>query len=57
MFGFVKKAFITAMTFFNLWYVNSLECISNSNEECKARSKIIEKVIVKVMNSFLPLNY
>ena len=45
------------MTFFNLWYVNSLECVSNSNEECKARSKIIKKVIVKVMNSFLPLNY
>ena len=28
-------------TFFNLSYVNSLECISVNNQECKARPKII----------------
>ena len=28
-------------TFFNLAYVNSLECISMNNQECKARPKII----------------
>ena len=27
--------------FFNLSYVNSLECISMSNQECEARPKII----------------
>ena len=29
-------------TFFNLSYVNSLECISMNNQECKARPKIID---------------
>ena len=43
MFGFIKKAFFTAMTFFsfNVLNVNSLECVSVNNEECKARTKII----------------
>ena len=41
MFRFVKKAFAVIMTFFNLAYVNSLECISMNNQECKARTKII----------------
>ena len=28
-------------TFFNLSYVNSLECISMNNQKCKARPKVI----------------
>ena len=30
------------ITFFSLPYVNSLECISMNNQECKARPKIID---------------
>ena len=29
------------MTFFNLSSVNSLECVSMNNQECKTRTKII----------------
>ena len=37
MFGFIKKVFSTAVTFFssNLLNVNSLECVSMNNQECK----------------------
>ena len=42
MFGFVKKAFALTMTFFNLLYVNSLDFISMTNQECKARTKTID---------------
>ena len=43
MFGFIKKLFFTAMTLlsFNVLSVNSLECISMKNQECKVRPKII----------------
>ena len=41
MFGFIKKCFFTAMTFFNLSIVNSLECVSINNQECKIRTEII----------------
>ena len=43
MFGFIKKVFFTAMTFFsfNVLSVNSLECISMKNQECKVRNEII----------------
>ena len=41
MYRFIKKAFAVITTFFNLSYVNSLECISMNNQECKARPKII----------------
>ena len=42
MFGF-KKCFFTAKTFFscNALNVNSLECVSINNQECKIRSEII----------------
>ena len=42
MFGFIKKMFFIAMTFFsfNPSNVNSLECFSN-NQECKTRTKIV----------------
>ena len=40
MWRFLKKAF-TVMTFFTLPHVNSLECISMNNQECKAGPKII----------------
>ena len=41
MFGFIKKCFFTAMTFFNLSNVNSLECVSMNNQEGKIRTEII----------------
>ena len=41
MFGFIKKCFFTEMTFFNLSNVNSLECVSINNQECKIRTEII----------------
>ena len=43
MFRFIKKCFSTAMTFFNfnLPNVNSLECISMNNQECKIRTERI----------------
>ena len=43
MFGFIKKVLVVAMTFFGFKpsNVNSLECVSMSNQECKIRSEII----------------
>ena len=43
IFGFIKKCFFTAMTFFNfkLSNVNSLECVSMNNQEYKTRTEII----------------
>ena len=40
---FFKKVFFTAMTFFsyNALNVNSLECVSMNNQECKITSEII----------------
>ena len=38
----LKKAFTVMTTFFSLPYVNSLECISRNNQECKVRPKIID---------------
>ena len=37
MFGFIKKCFFTAMTFFsyNALNVNSLECVSMNNKNLK----------------------
>ena len=42
MFRFVKQVFLTGMIFFscNLLNVNSLECVSMNNQECKTRKKI-----------------
>ena len=39
MFGFIKKVFVVAMTFlgFSPSNVNSLECVSLNNQECKIR--------------------
>ena len=44
MFGFIQKCFFTAMTFFsfNVLNVNSLECVSMNNQECKITSDINE---------------
>ena len=43
IFGFIKKCFFTAVTFFNfnLSSVNSLECVSMNNQEYKIRTEII----------------
>ena len=43
MFGLIKRVLFTAMTFFsfNVLNVNSLECVSMNNQECKIRSEII----------------
>ena len=42
MFGFIKKVFVVAMTFFNVnpSNVNSLECVLMNNQECKTRTKV-----------------
>ena len=42
MFGLVKKVFVAIATILDLSCVNSLECISVNNQECKARPKIID---------------
>ena len=42
MWRFIKKAFAVIETFFNLSYVNSLECISMNNQEYKVRPKMID---------------
>ena len=49
MFGFIKQVFVVTMTFFGFdgiafspLNVNSLECVSTSNQECKARPKVID---------------
>ena len=43
MFGFIKKVFVVAMTFFSFEPSNviTLECISMNNQECKTRAKTI----------------
>ena len=43
MFGFLKQIFVSAMMFFgcSLFSVNSLECVSINNEECKLRPEIV----------------
>ena len=43
MLKFVKQIFISAMMSFscNILNVNSLECVSMSNQECKSRPEII----------------
>ena len=43
MFGFIKKCFFTAMTFFScsVLNVNSLKCVSMNNQEFIIRSEII----------------
>ena len=44
IFGFIKKVFVVAMTVFgfNLLNVNSLECVSMNNQECKLSTKIMD---------------
>ena len=43
MFEFIKKLFFVAMIFFifNPSNINSLECVSVNNEDCRTRTKII----------------
>ena len=43
MFECIKKSFFTAMTFFNcnVLNINSLECVSMNNQECKIGPEII----------------
>ena len=51
MFGFIKKAFFTVRRFFNFsgLSVNSLECVSMNNQECKMRSEIINVSTIEPM--------
>ena len=53
MFRFVKRIFISAIIFFgyNLSSVNSLECVSINNQECKVRPEIVN------INSNEPIFY
>ena len=48
MFRFIKKCFFTAMTFFNLSDVNSLECVLMNNHECKIRTEIINLTLMNL---------
>ena len=43
MFGFIKKVFFVAMSFFSCNVLNAipLECVSTNNEECKIKPEII----------------
>ena len=43
MLGFIKNLFFTAMSFFSfsVLNLNSLECVSMNNQECKIKSEII----------------
>ena len=42
MFRFMKQVFVSAIMFFgNLLIVNSLECVSINNQECKVRPEIV----------------
>ena len=52
MFRFIKQIFISALMYFNnLSCVNSLECISMKNRECKVRTEIVN------VNSNNPIFY
>ena len=53
MFGFIEKCFFTAMTYFSciVLNVNSLECVSMNNQDCKIRLEIIN------LNTNEPLFY
>ena len=43
MFRFIKQIFISALMFFgSLSSVNSLECASMKNQECKVRPEIVD---------------
>ena len=44
MFGFIKKVFFKEMAFFsfNTLSVNSVECVSVNNQECKIRRKVTD---------------
>ena len=55
MFRFIKQIFISAMMFFgSLPNVNSLDCISIKNEECKVRPEIIN--INSNNHTFFPIS-
>ena len=43
MFGFIKKVFVVALTFFGCYVlnINKLKCFSMNNQECKIRPEII----------------
>ena len=52
MFRFIKQIFILALMYFgNLSSVNSLECLSMKNQECKVRPEILD------INSNNPIFY
>ena len=44
MFGFIKTRFFTAVTIFgcSVLSVNTLDCVSMNNKECKIRTTIID---------------
>ena len=52
MFRFIKQILISALMYFgNLSNVNSLECVSMKNQECKVRPEIVD------VNSNNPIFY
>ena len=56
MFGFAKKVFFIGLTILSrLTSVNSLSCVSMSNQECKTRPQVVnvngdEPVFLKQVN-------
>ena len=43
MFRFVKQIFVSTLMFFgSLSSVNSLECVSMKNQECKVKPEIVD---------------
>ena len=59
MLGLIEKYFFTAKTFFsyNVLNVNSLECVSMNNQECKIRSEIMLTLISCILLMTHMLNY
>ena len=56
MFGFIKKCFFKGIIFFsyNILNLNSLECVSMNNQECKIRSEMIS-VNTNQLIFFIPI--
>ena len=51
MFGFIKKMFLTVLSYMNSLSATSLSCILMNNQECKVRPEIIN------VNSDEPIFY
>ena len=56
MFRFIKQIIVSALMFFDsLSNVNSLECISMKNQECKVRPEIVNVTLIILYFTLLVL--